>query len=166
MLLCWMCLHYLYVKSCWLIAEVVFCHTYVYHRSVSHSLSTAEYSHWPLLIECLKAENKIKLKKQNIPRAHFKYRLSGMPVVCVWERDRQRLGACVCARLHCLCVNVASEVMRDSTEVIPEVLLWILLWLCLKTTTKKAPSAADLLSVTFLKCMHACVLKTCLTVKF
>lgn len=30
---------------------------------------------------------------------------------------------CVCARLHCLCVNVASEVMRDSTEVIPEVLL-------------------------------------------
>lgn len=39
MLLCWMCLHYLYVKSCWLIAEVVFCHTYVYHRSESLTLS-------------------------------------------------------------------------------------------------------------------------------
>lgn len=35
-----------------------------------------------------------------------------------------------------------------------------------ENNNKKAPSAADLLSVTFLKCMHACVLKTCLTVKF
>lgn len=74
------------VDSLLLIATVIYLSSLCFIISLTGSLaaSTPKYPQWPLVIECLKIKN--------IPRVYFKYRLSGMPVVSVWE------CVCVCVK--------------------------------------------------------------------